>query len=229
MLYFTGDFHGRFRPLIEFIEENKLNENDTIIVLGDMGLFWRKDGKDADLFIKNYEERYSVNIYFIDGNHENFDMLNKLEDKEGTPFKRVSDHIAYIPRGIVFEMNGKTMLSCGGADSVDRGRRIPHFTWWEQEQITDEDIDRCIENARGKHIDYILTHCCPLSVFNAHSAELITLEGIDQSKVDHTSEEKLERLSKEIDFGQWLFGHYHIDKDLDDKNTCLFNEFRKVD
>lgn len=43
-----------------------LTENDYIIVLGDMGLLWRYDRKDADVFIKDFEHRFNFNLYFID-------------------------------------------------------------------------------------------------------------------------------------------------------------------
>ena len=44
-IYVTGDKHQNYRDLLTFIEFEKLTENDIILVLGDMGLFWRKDRK----------------------------------------------------------------------------------------------------------------------------------------------------------------------------------------
>ena len=66
-LYITGDKHQDYNRLFTKIEFGKLNENDTIIVLGDMGLFWRHDKKDANEIIKFYEENYTCNLYFIGG------------------------------------------------------------------------------------------------------------------------------------------------------------------
>jgi hypothetical protein len=35
----------------------------------------------------------------------------------------------------------------------------------------------------------------------------------------------LEQLAANMDFDKWFFGHYHVDKQLDDKYTCLLNDF----
>ena len=67
-IYVTGDKHQNYYDLFKFADKMELNENDYVIVLGDMGLFWRYDKKDANEIIKFYEENYTCNLYFIDGN-----------------------------------------------------------------------------------------------------------------------------------------------------------------
>ena len=37
-----------------------------------------------------------------------------------------------------------------------------------------------------------------------------------------------EQLKNKITFDHWYFGHYHINRDLDKKFTCLFEDFREV-
>ena len=228
-VYVRGDVHGYLEELTDFIDRFQLDENDAIIVLGDLGLYWDKRGLYAKKFIEFYEANYRTHILWIDGNHENFDLIDKLEYEDSSTFKKCSDHIHYIPRGTIFyvktEDGFKSCLACGGADSIDKFKRVKHLTWWEQEQITDNDIETAINNAKDMPIDYVFTHACPLSVFHQYAPWLITLTGINQSKVDHTSEEKLEKLMNSIDFGQWFFGHYHLDKRLDEKFTCLFQDF----
>lgn len=46
----------------------KLAAQDYIVVLGDMGLFWRNDRRDSKTFIEMFEQDYEFNLYFIDGN-----------------------------------------------------------------------------------------------------------------------------------------------------------------
>ena len=228
-IFVRGDVHGNFNEITDFIDRFKLNENDTIIVLGDFSLYWQKNGKDAKSFIDYYEANYTTYILWIDGNHENFDLIDQLPNKTDAPFKQCSEHIHYIPRGTVFYLHTpdgiKSCLACGGADSVDKFRRIKHLTWWEQETITKENINECIDRTRGQHIDYVFTHCCPLSIFKKYAPWLINISGVDQSKVNHDSEERLDELMNAIDFDKWYFGHYHINKQLDDKFTCLFTDF----
>ena len=44
----------------------ELSEKDVVIILGDCGIFWRKDGSDAKSFINFFEENYNFHLYFID-------------------------------------------------------------------------------------------------------------------------------------------------------------------
>lgn len=234
-VFITGDKHGDLYKLTSFIDRFGLTNDDAIIVLGDMGLFWRKDKKETKQFLDYYAQNdYMTNIYFIDGNHDNFDLINKLEYEANSRFKNCGNpYIHYIPRGTTFSMmiNGisRRFLACGGADSIDKFLRYPHLSWWEDEKITQADIDKTLAVAANRHIDYVLSHCCPISIFKKYAPWLITLTGIDQSGVDHTSEEMLEQIMDNIDFDKWYFGHYHIDKKLDNKFTCVFNDFIRLD
>lgn len=147
-----------------------LGPDDYIIVLGDMGLFWRYDRRGANVFIQDFENRYYFNLYFVDGNHENFKILNSLpEDENGMGY--ISKHIRHLKRGRRYNINGKNILAIGGADSVDQFRRTEGLSWWREEAITQEDIDR----VEPGHYDYILSHTCPLSIFEANKIHLCTL------------------------------------------------------
>lgn len=225
-VYVTGDKHQRFDSLWFFADRMKLTEQDYIIVLGDMGLFWRHDKKDANEIIKYFEKNYKFNLYFIDGNHENFKLLNALEEDENH-MGYVSEHIRHLKRGRTYNIDGKKILALGGADSVDKLRRTPGLSWWEEETITDDDIAR-VDN--GVHYDYILSHCCPLSIFNNNKPYLCTLGNIvDNSDPElHKSENKLEQVLNFIEFDKWIFAHYHVDLHLDDKFTCLFHTYEEL-
>ena len=68
MVFLHGDFHGNFKDLIKFVNKMKLTNNDIIIVLGDMGLCWRKDRVDLEYFTEIWENILveTPNLYFID-------------------------------------------------------------------------------------------------------------------------------------------------------------------
>ena len=182
-----------------------MNLNDfniNIFIAGDAGLCWRKDKKDLEQIIQFHEDNYSFHIWFIDGNHENFDVLKSFKPDE-YGLVNISPHIHYVPRGsglyIQTDIGVKSIICCGGADSVDKYRRIPHITWWADETITQEDINKCLEHKKDiKKVDYIITHCCPYEVFKKYSFHLITLPDIDQDLVDHSSEKNLDQLAKNI-------------------------------
>lgn len=225
-VFVTGDKHACFESIYSFIELYDLTEEDTIIVLGDMGLFWRKDKQDSKFNIENYEKNYKTNLWFICGNHENHPQLRELElDEQGLGY--ISEHIRYIPRGTVFELNGKTFLGIGGAESVDKCFRIPELSWWKEETITEEDIQKCIKNVDGRHIDYILSHTCPRSCFESNKVFLCTMN-LNKANIDHTSEDRLEELKNAIEYGDWWFAHFHIDADLNDNFHVLFHQFKEI-
>ena len=228
--FVTGDTHGDLTRVWNFIDKIDINnENCNIIIAGDAGLCWRYDKQDLDFHIKNHENKYKTHIYFIDGNHENFNILKSFPiDKTG--IAHLSKHIHYIPRGsrllINFGDYFKTLLAIGGADSIDKFRRTPNLNWWEEEQITEKDI----EGINGD-FDYVITHCCPISVFENNKIYLCTLNNIlDNNDFEyHISENRLEQLKNNITFKKWFFGHYHIDYKLDDKYQCLFNNFIELE
>ena len=116
----------------------------------------------------------------------------------------VSKHIRYLKRGRCYNIDGKNILTIGGADSVDKFRRTEGLSWWKEEAITDEDVSRIDNNI---YYDYVLSHCCPLSIFKENKVYLCTLGNIvDDSNPDfHISENKLEQVKNFIDFGKWIF------------------------
>lgn len=221
--FLKGDIHGNLFEIIDFINRFNLGKNDNIIILGDCGIAWRKDKKDLAQNIKLWNEcGNEVKLYFIDGNHENFNILNSLpiENNMG----KIADNIYHLRRGQVYEFENKKILVCGGADSIDKYRRIENFTWWKEEAISQETID----DIPAAHYDYVLTHCCPRSIFEKNKIYLSTLQFLDENKINHSSEDMLEQLKSKITFDHWFFAHYHINRNLDEKFTCLFENFREV-
>lgn len=221
--FLKGDIHGNLFEVIDFINRFDLGKNDNIIILGDCGIAWRKDKKDLIQNIKLWNEcGNGVKLYFLDGNHENFNILNSLpiENNMG----KIADNIYHLRRGQVYEFENKKILVCGGADSIDKYRRVESFTWWKEETISQETID----GIPAGHYDYILTHCCPRSIFEENKIYLSTLQFLNENKINHNSEDMLEQLKDKITFDHWYFGHYHINRDLNEKFTCLFEDFREV-
>ena len=221
--FLKGDIHGNLFEIIDFIDRFNLGKNDNIIILGDCGIAWRKDKKDLAQNIKLWNEcGNGVKLYFIDGNHENFNILNSfpIENNMG----KIADNIYHLRRGQVYEFENKKILVCGGADSIDKYRRIENFTWWKEEAISQEPID----DIPAGHYDYVLTHCCPRSIFEKNKIYLSTLQFLDENKINHNSEDMLEQLKNKITLDHWFFGHYHINCNLDEKFTCLFEDFREV-
>lgn len=178
----------------------ELDRQDSLIILGDAAICWRKDKTDMRDNINKWENYENTPmLYFIDGNHENFDILNSLPtDSDGEGI--VSQHIHWLKRGTVKDFNGKKCLCIGGAESLDKLRRTKHLSWWEEESITDDDIALVdIDD-----YDYVFTHCCPRSILNENIA-ILGNPVFDQDEIDHNSEDKLELVKNFIEFKHWWF------------------------
>ena len=74
MIYITGDTHGE----MERIKAAKLKKHDTLIILGDFGFLW--NGDKAEKKKLKWLEKRRYQLLFIDGCHENFDLLKEYPE-----------------------------------------------------------------------------------------------------------------------------------------------------
>ena len=106
MVYVTGDTHGMidFEKMLTFAEKHPaLTKKDYVIVAGDFGGVWMKKYLAEDL--KRYED-LPFTVLFVDGNHENFDLLYSypVEVWKGGKIHRVSLHVfAFDARAGIYD------------------------------------------------------------------------------------------------------------------------------
>lgn len=86
MIYITGDIHGTISVAKRlntknFPKQRELTKKDYVIITGDFGLIWKLDAEDQ-FWLKWLNKQKSFTTLFIDGNHENFDLLESypIED-----------------------------------------------------------------------------------------------------------------------------------------------------
>lgn len=144
-VYVTGDIHGGLdmQKLRDWELGDSLGSDDYLIIAGDFGFPWGFSAEEcADIA---WMESRPYTVLFIDGNHERFDHWAErpMEPWHGGLTQRLSDtsSIRRLMRGEVFELDGKTVFTMGGATSVDRAYRIPYSSWWPQELPDERDFD----------------------------------------------------------------------------------------
>lgn len=223
MIYLIGDIHGDITQIMsENLKKSGINikYNDTIIVLGDFGVMF-KDTEQQRESLK-YINELSYNVAFIDGNHENFDYLNKQEvcTKWGNRVHKLADRCFHLIRGNTYRIEGHNFLCFGGATSVDKEYRVLGSTYWNEELPDREDIDRLEKSLdSGKNIDYVLTHTCSNVVLN----DMKTIKPFgDRCKARDILDGVEEYLSGKP--FKWFFGHFHTYEVVDKKHICLYNE-----
>ena len=122
--------------------------------------------------------------------------------------------LLFAKDGEVFELDGKKAIVMGGAYSVDKMIRLMYgYGWWPDEQPSEEikrDVERKLDELRWK-VDVVLSHTTPLK----YEPVEVFMKGIDQSKVDKSTEEWLDGIEDRLDYQKWYCGHYHTEKKVD--------------
>lgn len=152
MLYITGDTHGNQLKWLEQIHP-ALSPGDGVIVAGDFGYgFWSGPLGSEDAFY-DWLAAQPYAVFFIDGNHENFDRLLALpvEPWRGGRIQRIRPNVIHLMRGEVYLIEGRTVFTFGGGHSADFWRRKPGASWWPQEMPEPEEYRRASESLRRVH------------------------------------------------------------------------------
>jgi len=211
MIYITGDTHGEFSRFKSFCERFATSAKDTMIVLGDAGLNFYLDARDTKK--KDYVATLPITFFFIHGNHEERPYLcegyEEADYRGGRVYinRRYPNQI-FAKDGEIFDFDGKKTAVIGGAYSVDKEYRLSHGWPWFASEQPDAEIKRRAEEklaAAGWKVDCVLTHTAPIEREPRH----MFLSGIDQTKVDKTTELFLQTIANRLEFDRWYFGHYH--------------------
>ena len=229
-IYITGDKHGNKDKFLynDSLFERVATYGDTLIVCGDFGYIFDDSPKEY-AFLNVFINKPYITC-FIDGNHENFDVLNSYVvekycggyahiikcDMDGNP------KLIHLMRGQIYEIENHKLFTFGGATSVDKDYRVPGISWWEAEMPTDEEYEDAFHNLElnNYEVDYIITHTAPDKIANLFSKDISGEKRLNDF---------LQRIDELTTYKHYYFGHFHDDRDLDSKHTVLFNEIRNIE
>lgn len=229
MIYITGDTHGALEidKVVNFFNKPaqkkcNLTKMDYLIVLGDIGVCW--DNGRNDKYVRTTLKELPVTTLFIDGNHENFDMLNEYDVTfwNGGMVHEIEPDILHLIRGQVFKIEGRTFFTFGGAFSTDKSYRTEGIDWWPEELPSEDEYERgvkALESVKNK-VDFVLTHTAPYDVV----AEL----GVDMHEEEEELQQYLQNIADTIHFKHWLFGHFHEDIKIEDRFYCVMEKVLTV-
>ena len=216
MIYITGDMHG---DPARWCDKGlkKLKSGDTLIVLGDFGYLW--DGSEREKKDLEYLGKRKYNICFLDGTHENFDLLAKqrLTVWNGGKVHRITGNLFHMMRGQLFNIEGASFFTFGGGESPDY-EMIDEKSRMREAMPTPYEMHEGAENLDdfGGAIDYVLTHEPPSLVKSA-----ILMRRGDTDRVNKLGG-YLEELNRSIEFKHWYFGSMHEDRIVTPKHTAVF-------
>lgn len=218
MIYVTGDTHG-IASRFDDPRLRKLRRGDTLIICGDFGFLWNGSKEEMSVLKKLSKKKY--NICFVDGTHENFDMLSKLKIKKwnGGKVHHIAANIFHLMRGQVFSIEGTKIFTMGGGESPDIDIRFEMNTWSDMEIPTREELMEGVDNLQkydGK-VDLVITHEPPAKIKDF----LLLQTGSDASITAINT--YLEDVSRICEFKHWYFGSLHLDKFISTTHISVFN------
>ena len=250
MIFITGDCHQDYRRLNtqNFPEQKEMTKEDYVIICGDFGGVWAKDGESKEeKHLMDWLEGKPFTTLFVDGNHENFDRLYAypVERWQGGKVHKIRPSVIHLMRGQVFEIDEKRIFTFGGASSHDISggildRSDPNFakkkkeldrkwisyrinreSWWAQELPSREEMAEGRRNlaACGNKVDFIVTHCC------ASSTQALLGGSLFRPDI---ATDYFEELRRTVTFQKWFFGHYHDNRNVNAKEILLYEQIIQI-
>ena len=106
MIYVTGDKHKiGINELSDqnFPEGRNLTRTDYVVITGDFGLLWNNPPDENELKWLEWLSNKSWTTLVVDGNHENFDLMDNLDETSmfGNPVGIICPNVYHLKRGYV--------------------------------------------------------------------------------------------------------------------------------
>lgn len=221
-IYFTGDIHGQFEPLVFTLISGKYQLKDSaVFVCGDIGMGFCKPNYYNELFLRMNKKlsKNNVHLYFIRGNHDDPSYFHNTPDK----LKNIS-HIHLIDDWDTVQINDHNILCIGGATSTDRIYRTVNVSWWADESVTE------IPDDLKYNCDIIISHTGPMFVPPKYERIPWMDESDDErAKLDRKILAKLyfQMCENNNPVKYWFYGHYHDHFESSLPNTGKFSDYEK--
>jgi len=100
--------------------------------------------------------------------------------------------------------------------------RVKDLSWWEEELPTDEEMQHGINVLKENNnmVDFIITH-------SPSTSELYLMSGNNLYEPDVLTN-YLEDIKVTTKYKRHLFGHMHINKSINDKDICLYEQIIRL-
>lgn len=216
MIYITGDTHreqdiAKINPDDKFPIGKTMTDKDYLIIAGDFGCIW--DGADGDTFWLNWLESLPWTTCFIDGNHENFELLKDFPTEvwKGGRIHRIRSNVVHLMRGEIFDIDGTRFFTFGGGYSHDVQYRVEKVNWWKDEIPTWQEVQNAYNNLDdiGWKVDCVISH----DIYSQHPFAKkfnTSLAPYGQGYAELNS--FLNDVEAKLDYQYWFHGHYHTDQ-----------------
>lgn len=246
MVYITGDTHGDFHrfALKNFQQQKNMTKDDFVIIAGDFGGVWYNN-RQEHYWLEWLDDKPFTTL-FVDGNHENFDLLGifPVNDFHGGKVHTIRSSVHHLMRGYVFDLCDKKFFAFGGAASHDISDGVLDLDEYKNNWSDFLKVYRAMKD-QGKMFRVKGISWWPeeLPSYDECKLGLDTLGGYDY-KVDFVITHCLPQnvasligftgsdtattyfdkiiLDQNLDFDKWYCGHYHTELQALSKYNVLY-------
>jgi hypothetical protein len=226
----VGDVHGHYQEYLETIQLANYS-----LQLGDLGFNYEPLVKSG---------KWDPNTHkFLPGNHDNYSIkevfdIDPLSAKVLDPYSKyvVVDGKVYtytrlpnnfignygvwqVPKTLPEGKNGDSIFFVRGAWSIDFAYRTVGLDIWDNEELTQDELERALKMYAEVKPSFVVTHTCPqlferhLELTGGYGRLIKTRTGLALQQMFDIHKPKL-----------WVFGHHHqeLDKVIDGcRFVCL--------
>lgn len=161
-LALAGDWHGNLDWAVRCLRQLASLGVREVFHLGDFGLWPGERGRHYVDRLEGVLRDEEMVLFVTPGNHEDYDQIASLpamdRGHDAGAVQWVTDHLALLPRGHRLERFGWSIVSLGGAPSIDFESRVPGQDWWPGELITNEEVEAVAAEGPA---DIMLAHDAP--------------------------------------------------------------------
>jgi len=208
VIFYVGDIHGRVDDVM-VIDRAAVEAGVEIVVqVGDFGIRWK--GLEGCPITKYFTDREGGPVWYTcGGNHDNWDEWGSLQAKQAGPgcaidaskTVELAPGCFYVTRGTVLDLDGKSHIFFGGAESTDKLHRVEGISWWAAETPNREEFETFFESMETERPEVVITHDAPLCV--------------EIDRINRDTNPTPRNLQNVLDYCDhtpvaWYFGHHHI-------------------
>ena len=194
MIKIIGDVHGKTGDYKRLVRSMPAGQRS--IQIGDMGVGF------SGVVVHDM----SMDHRWFRGNHDNPEKCRKHPNYLGDYGFLLEDNLFWL----------------AGAYSIDRMLRISGISWWPDEELSHAELDAAIKLYEQAKPKYVLSHEAPAKIAK------VLLMGLTGSyfgaKMECTMSRTAEALQAMFEIHQpkeWVFGHYHVDKQIEWDRTLF--------
>ncbi len=232
MIYITGDKHGDMEFVRGFCNDHPdISREDVLIILGDAGINYSLNRQERK--VKKMLSGLPVTLMCIHGNHEerpyNIKGYQEISRFDGIVYQQKRyPNILFCKDGENYRIGNRRLFVLGGAYSTDKHFRLENgWEWFESEQPGPDARNNAEKTMKENDcfFDLVLSHTCPRKYLGNELRHVYT----DDHEVDYSTEDWLDGIENRITYNHWYFGHFHKDRDLNQKVTVMYDKVIGID